>query len=65
MFKNRSFNVRMVKDQDNETASDRDPFMGPVVAAAYAEVLKDVVTHTALTVGGVWAACKIVGRICK
>lgn len=63
MFRNRSFNVKMVKDTEPE--GDRDIFEGPVVAAAYAEIIKDVVTHTALVVGGVFAACKIIGRICK
>lgn len=68
MFKNRSFNVKVVKDQadgNNDTTTDRDPFEGPVVAAAYAEVIKDVITHAAFTIGGVWAACKVVERICK
>jgi hypothetical protein len=39
--------------------------LGPEVAAAYAEIAKDFITHAALTIGGVYAACKIVGRICK
>lgn len=65
MFRNRSFNVKMVKDEATDAGADRDPFEGPVIAAAYAEVVKDVITHAALTIGGVWAACTIIGRICK
>jgi len=67
-MKNRSFNVKVVKD-DNGTVtteeSGRDPFEGVEVAAAYAEVAKDFITHAALTIGGVWAAVKVVERICK
>lgn len=73
---NRSFVLKAVKDKDlginTGTNSDGngpfitpDPMLGPEIAAAYAEVFKDVVTHTALVVGGVFIACKIVGRICK
>lgn len=42
-----------------------DPMLGPEVASAYAEVAKDFITHAALTIGGVYCVCKIVGRICK
>jgi hypothetical protein len=67
MFKNRSFNVKMVKDNpDGSTPQvEFDPMAGPEIAAAYAEVAKDFITHATLTIGGVWAACKIVERICK
>lgn len=67
LLKNRSFNVKVVKDPVNgdEPAVDRNPFEGVEVAAAYAEVAKDFITHAALTIGSVWAACKIVERICK
>lgn len=68
-LKNRSFAVKVLKDEDinggPEIDPNRNPFEGPEIAAAYAEVIKDVVTHTALVVGGVYAACKIIGRICK
>lgn len=67
-FRNKTIGVKVLDDRDftdNEAASDRDPFEGVEVAAAYAEITKDLVTHTALTVGGVWAVCKIIGRICK
>lgn len=57
---------KLVKDEDSGTsAPERDPMENVVVVAAYAEIVKDVVTHTALTVGGVFAVCKIVERICK
>lgn len=42
-----------------------DPMLGPEIAAAYADIAKDLITHAALTIGGVYAACKIIGRICK
>lgn len=44
---------------------DRNIFEGPELAAAYAEVAKDLITHAALTIGGVYAACQIIKRICK
>lgn len=66
MFRNRSFNVKMVRDvTGDEVDPNRNVFEGPEIAAAYAEVAKDFVTHAALTIGGVWAACKIIERICK
>lgn len=66
-MKNRSFNVKVVKDPVNGSEPDEttDPFEGVQVAAAYAEVAKDFVTHTALVIGGVFAACKIIERICR
>lgn len=67
-MKNRSFNVKMVKDNPDGPQAifeSPDPFLGPQVIGAYAEVVKDVVTHTALTVGGVYTACQIIKRICK
>lgn len=66
MFRNRSINVKMVKDQNAEEVDPkRNPFEGVEVAAAYADIAKDLIIHAALTIGGVWAACKIVERICK
>lgn len=68
-LKNRSFAVKVLKDEDINGGAPidptRDPFEGVEVAAAYADVAKDLITHTALVVGGVYAACKIIGRICK
>jgi hypothetical protein len=68
IFNSRSFNVKMVKDKDlngGVETDTRNPYEGVQVAAAYAEVAKDLITHAALIIGGVWAACKIVERICK
>lgn len=67
-MRNKSINVKVVKDQNYATEEidpNRNVFEGVEVAAAYAEVAKDVITHAALTVGGVWAACKIVERLCR
>lgn len=68
-LRNRSFNVKVVRDQDTNhvdpTDPNRNPFENVEMAAAYAEVAKNFITHAALTIGGVWAACKIVERICK
>lgn len=68
-MRNRTIGVKVLDDSvinnGTEIDPDRNPFEGVEVAAAYAEIAKDVITHTALTVGGVWAACKIIGRICK
>lgn len=55
---------KLVKD-DETPAQERDPMENVVVVAAYAEIVKDVVTHSALTIGGVFAACQIIKRICK
>lgn len=49
----------------DEDDKNYDPFEGVEVLAAYSEVAKDFITHTALTVGGVMAAYQIVKRICK
>lgn len=59
---------KLVRDKGTETiipGEDRNPMEGVEIAAAYAEIAKDVITHAALTVGGVFAACKIIERICK
>jgi hypothetical protein len=68
-LRNRAFQVKVVKDDssptDNILDPDRNPYEGVEIAAAYAEVAKDLITHAALTIGGVWAAVKIVERICK
>lgn len=57
--------VKPAKGQSEETETNKDPYEAVNVAAAYSAVAKDFVTHTALVVGGVWAGCKIVERICK
>lgn len=67
MFRDKSINVKVVKDRATAVETDltRDPFEGVQVAAAYAEIAKDLVTHTAFTIGGVFAAYKIIERICR
>lgn len=68
MFKNRSFNVKLVRDDQvngDGPIITHDPMLGPEIAAAYSEIAKDFITHTALVVGGVFAACQIIKRICK
>ncbi len=68
LLKNKTIGVKLMDDKTSETKNvdpNYDPWLNVELAAGYAEVVKDVVTHTALTVGGVWAACKIIGRICK
>lgn len=67
-MKDKTIGVKILDDKvinGTEFDADRDPFEGVQVAAAYAEIAKDLVTHTALTIGGVFAACKIIERICK
>lgn len=70
MFGNRSFNIKVVKDPkvktviDHETSST-DAFKNVELAAAYADVAKDLITHAAVTIGVVYSACKIISRICK
>jgi hypothetical protein len=57
--------VKPAKGQPEETETNKDPLEGPNVAAAYSAVAKDFIGFTAMTVGGVFIACKIVERICK
>lgn len=65
-MKTRSVNVKVVRDQDTiDVDPNEDPFEGVQIAAAYADIAKDLITHAALTIGGVYVACKIIGRICK
>lgn len=69
-MKNKTIGVKVLDDRNigamsTEPENDRDPFEGVQVAAAYAEIAKDLVTHTAFTIGGVFAACKIIERICR
>lgn len=66
VFGNFSFNVKPIRDPKS-TSSDPNynQFEGPEIAAAYSMIAKDFILHTALVVGGVFVACKIIGRICK
>lgn len=69
MFGSRAVQLQFVKPQEAkhkaESDTTKDPYEGPNVAAAYSAVAKDLITHTALVVGGVFAACKIIERICR
>jgi hypothetical protein len=67
-MKNRSFNVKMVRDDTPGNADSfvpADPMLGPEIAAAYADIAKAFITHATVTIGGIWAACKVVERICR
>jgi len=65
-WKNRSVNLKLVEDKTAPPAdTNQNPYEGVEIATEYSEIAKDFVTHTALTIGGVWIACKIVGRICR
>ena len=67
LFRNRSVQVKFVKDQKAATdVTDESAVIANIeAAAAYAEIFKDVVTHTALVIGGAFIVCKIVERICR
>lgn len=68
-MKNTAIKVKVVNDKENPNSTPEqdsaDAWENVEIAAAYAEIAKDVITHAALTIGGVFAACKIIGRICK
>jgi hypothetical protein len=57
--------TKVVRENGAAPETDENPMVGVEIAAAYADIAKDLITHAALTIGGVWAACKIVERICK
>lgn len=67
MFRRHAFQVKIVKDPKTANdAPDEAALIGNVeAAAAYAEIVKNVVTHTALVIGGAFILCKIVERICR
>jgi hypothetical protein len=61
-FKDRSFNVKVVKDGTVVDGEPRDPMQGVYVAQAYAEVTKDAVRDIAgviVTVVLVKTACDL------
>lgn len=65
---NRSFQVKVVKDQKNpnDPAAAEAALIGNVeAAAAYADIVKNLVTHTALVVAGAFVVCKVVERLCR
>lgn len=67
MFRNRAFQVKIVKEPkpSSDSPEESNIFESVEVAAAYAEIIKNVVTHTALVIGGVFIVCKIVERVCR
>jgi hypothetical protein len=68
-MKNKTIGVTLLdtptSNKTSEPVSEQDAYAGVEIAAAYVELAKDLVTHTALTIGGVYAACKIVEKICR
>ena len=50
---------------DEAGENTTNPFETVELVEAYAEIAKDFITHAAFTIGGVFAACKIVERICR
>lgn len=65
-LRNRSLNVKVVNDKDGTPVDpNADPFEGVEVAAAYAEVAKDFITHTVVTIGIAFAGYKILERLCR
>lgn len=70
-LKNRSFVVKVANDQDlngsgaESVDPNHNPYESVEIAAMYADIAKDVITHAAFTIGGVFAACKIIERICR
>jgi hypothetical protein len=68
-LRNHAVNVTLVDNPNAPTEPEddpnRDPFEGVEVLAAYSEVVKDFITHTAVTVGVYMAAYQIIKRICK
>lgn len=64
-LRNRAVKMSFIKDKAETSETDQNPFENVEVLAAYSEVAKDFVTHAALTIGGVYAACQIIKRICK
>lgn len=71
LFGNRVVQVKLTKDQNSngkeivKVDPNHNPLEGVEVAAAYAAVGKDLITHASLTIGGVFIVCKIVERICR
>lgn len=67
-MKNKTIGVTLL-DTKNATDAPVDPnanpYEGVEIAAMYSEIAKDFIAHAAFTIGGVWAACKIVERVCR
>lgn len=65
LLRNRALIVKMGKDPKVAPETEEEMLANVEIVATYAAIAKDVVTHTALVVGGVWCLCKIVERICR
>jgi hypothetical protein len=72
LFRNYSVQTqsKLVRDSSNgdgpTTIIDSlDPMMGPEIVAAYSEIAKDFITHSALVIGGTYIACRIVKALTK
>ena len=61
--------VRVIENNNHQVIDAdqpaEDPFLGFQVAAEYAAIAKDFVTHAAVTIGVTYAACQIVKRLCR
>lgn len=66
-MRNKTIGVTLLDNAGDKTepAPAQDPYVNVEIAAAYVELAKDLITHAAFTIGGVYAACKVVERICK
>lgn len=64
-WKRHSVNLKVVKDPKAPVDTPEEIQASVDAVAAYAEIIKDVVTHTAIVVGGVWCICKVVERLCR
>lgn len=63
MFKNRAFQVKVVKDANDVAITTNDPAEALILARAYAELVKDVSQHigsTICTVIIVKTACDLI-----
>lgn len=52
-------------DTSDSPSPERNPYENVEIAAAYADIAKDLITHAALTIGGVVAGVAIIKRICR
>jgi hypothetical protein len=57
--------IRTTAENGSTTETAEDPFLGPQIAAEYAEVAKDFITHAAVVIGGTYIACRIAKALFK
>lgn len=67
IFRKPAVKMTFIKDEDSVDTTDPNynPFEQVEIASAYAEVAKDFITHTAVTVTAAFVVCKLVERICR